>query len=243
MLRASQLTEQFHQFVNQPEHAVPHLDHLVSALTAKLTPSNVRLATEALQKLKVIADLTVAINQRISRAGKRQLSGSETEAKIFFTILSAKVRAHARDQWLLSESGLSEVTSDFKLLSDFYRGTQTAHSARFVELYGALLLSDPQKAELANIPEGDKKTWIATKTKEKIQYLWYLMVSICRLLQTTDYVLSAEEGYWLGLVDEVLGADLPCLRMAAEANEAAESATASVTTAELPGASEPVPPA
>lgn len=221
LLRASQLSEQFHAFVNQPENVTPHLDPLVAALTAKLTPSNARLATEALQKLKVISDLTVAINQRMRKAAKRKLSESEIEARIFFAILKSKVKAHAKDQWLLRDSGLSEVSNDFKLLSDFYLGTQTTHSARFVEMYGRLFLSEQQKAELAKIPEPESKEWVTTKTREKIQYLWYLMVSICRLLQTTDYVLSAEEAYWLGLVDEVLGANLPCLRIAAEAEEVA----------------------
>ncbi len=38
------------------------------------------------------------------------------------------------------------------------------------------------------------------------------MVSLCRILQSDDFSLSAEEAYWLGLVDEVQGSGLPNLR-------------------------------
>jgi ATP-dependent protease ClpP protease subunit len=221
ILRASQLTPQFHEFVNQPAAASPHLDSLVSALTGKLAPTNGKLATEALQRLKVIESLTAAVNQRMRKTGKRTLSATESEARIFFAILTAKVKAHAGDPWLLSDSGLAEVTNDFKLLYDFYGGSQTKESSRYVDLYGKLFLSQAESAELAGIPENDSKAWIANKASDKIQHLWYLMVSICRLLQTTDYILGSEEGYWLGLLDEVLGSDLPCLRVAAEAGEAA----------------------
>ena len=224
ILRASQLTQEFREFVNQPA-ASPRLDSLVSALTGKLAPVNGKLATEALQRLKVIESLTAAVNQRMRKAGKRKLSATESEARIFFAILTAKVKAHAGDQWLLSDLGLAEVSNDFKLLYDFYGGSQSKESSRYVDLYGKLFLSEAESAELPGIPEKDSKAWIANKASDKIQNLWYLMVSICRLLQTADYILGAEEGYWLGLLDEVLGSDLPCLRVAAEASEAAAAPT------------------
>ena len=45
------------------------------------------------------------------------------------------------------------------------------------------------------------------------QPLWYFMVSLCRLLQSDDFDLNPKEAYWLGLIDEVPGSDLPNLRV------------------------------
>jgi len=39
------------------------------------------------------------------------------------------------------------------------------------------------------------------------------MVSLCRLLQSDDFDLNPKEAYWLGLIDEVPGSDLPNLRV------------------------------
>jgi len=44
----------------------------------------------------------------------------------------------------------------------------------------------------------------------------YIMVSLCRILQSADYWFAPEEAYWLGLVDEVPGSDLPSQRQFVE---------------------------
>src|SRR5204863_8622933 len=84
----------------------------------------------------------------------------------------------------------------------------------WVKTYGALFLSDGELGELRSYEgksEQDRVKWIKSKTEPKIQSVWYLIVSICRFLQTDDYNLTPEEAYWLGLVDEVPGSDLPNL--------------------------------
>ena len=49
-----------------------------------------------------------------------------------------------------------------------------------------------------------------------IEPLWYFVVALCRLLQQGENRLTAVDAYWLGLVDEVVGARLPSLRLIAE---------------------------
>jgi ATP-dependent protease ClpP protease subunit len=46
--------------------------------------------------------------------------------------------------------------------------------------------------------------------------LWFLFVFFCRQLQTGDFPMTATEAYWLGLIDEVIGLDLPSPRILVE---------------------------
>jgi ATP-dependent protease ClpP protease subunit len=46
--------------------------------------------------------------------------------------------------------------------------------------------------------------------------LWFLFVFFCRQLQTGDFPMTATEAYWLGLIDEVIGVDLPSPRILVE---------------------------
>jgi hypothetical protein len=47
--------------------------------------------------------------------------------------------------------------------------------------------------------------------------LWYFVVSLFRLLQQGEFTLTPRDAYWLGIVDEVIGAtDLPCPRLLLE---------------------------
>ena len=45
---------------------------------------------------------------------------------------------------------------------------------------------------------------------------WLLFVFFCRQLQTGDFPMTATEAYWLGLIDEVIGIDLPSPRVLVE---------------------------
>jgi len=62
----------------------------------------------------------------------------------------------------------------------------------------------------------EKERWLLEKSGPKLRRIWYLMISICRLLQADDYTLPADEAYWLGMADELAGSDLPCLRRSEE---------------------------
>jgi hypothetical protein len=72
---------------------------------------------------------------------------------------------------------------------------------RFLTIVGELFLAEAEKPEYEQLTAEDAK-------------LEWLVVSISRLLQTTDYAFGPHEAYWLGLVDEVCGSSLPNVREA-----------------------------
>ena len=51
-----------------------------------------------------------------------------------------------------------------------------------------------------------------TKMKTQMEPLWHFVYSLCKGLQQSENPLTAADAYWLGIVDEVLGTQLPCVR-------------------------------
>jgi hypothetical protein len=46
----------------------------------------------------------------------------------------------------------------------------------------------------------------------KLNPIWWFVVSLSRCLQTGEHTINPIDAYWLGLVDEIIGSDLPSLR-------------------------------
>jgi len=169
---------------------------------------------EAVERQEVIQSLSNSVGRHLSRLNVKKLSRQRFEAEILKGIVKYKTKFHRQDNWYLSEQGLLEVTNDFKLLYDFHFGSQTRELERFIQSLGELFLLETERAEYKKL-EGNAEeqfAWLAERVSPRLRSLWYLVVSYCRLLQTTDYSLEPEDAYWLGLVDEVCGSGLPNVR-------------------------------
>jgi ATP-dependent protease ClpP protease subunit len=216
VLRLAQLKNEFTEYIEGRPLRV-----LTKALQSNLSPANARLVQEAMKKQGTIGDLGSSVWAHIAKFknGGTNLSVPQFEGEMLRSIVKYKLKLHKEERWLLSGSGLQEVTEDFNLLYDFYFGSQKSDMEKWNKMFGELFLSDPQKLEYAALAGTieEKLNWVVQKSALKLQALWYLMMSICRLLQGADYMLPADEAYWLGLIDELPGSGLPCLRTAAEA--------------------------
>jgi ATP-dependent protease ClpP protease subunit len=218
ILRITQLRPEMAKYVNDPT-----LTTLTNALRGELSSANARMLREAVRKQRIIGDLNGYVFRHIRKFKNHgaDLTAAEWEGEMLRAIVKYRIKLHKdrNDSWLLSESGIQEVTEDFNLLHDFHYGSQTKDLTTWDKTYGEMFLSDAEKQERLALTgsEAEKEKWLIEKSEMKLRPLWYLMISICRLLQGADYRVSPEEGYWLGLVDEVLGSSLPCVRHAAEA--------------------------
>jgi hypothetical protein len=227
VLRLAQLKNEFVEYVEGRPLRV-----LTRALQDKLSPANARLVQEAMKKQGTIGNLGISVWAHIRKfkGGGKNLSAAQFESEMLRAIVKYKVKLHKEERWLLSETGLQEVTEDFNLLYDFHFGSQKSDMEKWNMMFGELFLSDAQKIEYAALTGtvDEKLKWVVEKSALKLQPLWYLMMSICRLLQGADYMLPATEAYWLGLIDELPGSGLPSLRTSAESPPPTASASAAV---------------
>jgi ATP-dependent protease ClpP protease subunit len=183
------------------------LEELVEALTAKFSAANVLLLREAIAKQKSLQDVKAAADNYLKRRKNAELlPNKQLEPELVRAILNYRSRLHREDDWLLSRTGMQEVASDFNLIHDY--ASQTKDLDALLEVYGSLFLTPAQSAEFKGKSKEEQKAFLEAHAAEKLDVLWYFIVSLCRLLQTKDYQLTPEEAYWMGVVDEVTGSGL-----------------------------------
>ncbi len=218
--RVVQLKEPIEKFRSGAEG----LEELIRALTAKFSPANALLLTEAVARQKALHDVKASADSYLKRLKNvEQLPEKRLETELLRAIVDYRSRLHKDDDWLLSRTGMQEVVSDFNLIHDY--ASQTKDMDALLEVYGSLFLTPAQSAEFKGKSKEEQKVYLESHASDKLEVLWYFIVSLCRLLQTRDYQLTAEEAYWMGVVDEVSGSGLQSDREMIEMILSMESAT------------------
>jgi ATP-dependent protease ClpP protease subunit len=216
--RVVQLRDAIEKFRYGPEG----LEELVEALTAKFTPQNATLLREAIAKQQSLRELKTAADDYLKRRKNAQWPSKQLELELVRAIVDYRSRLHKEDDWLLNPTAMREVVSDFNLIHDY--ASQTKDLDALLEVYGSLFLTQSQSAEFKSKSKEEQKAYLDSHAADKLEVLWYFVVSLYRLLQTKDYQLTPEEAYWLGVVDEVTGSGLQSDREMIEMILSAESA-------------------
>lgn len=203
------------------------LEGLVDSLAGKCNQPMSKLLKSALAKQRVLQEVTTAVRNDFKRfKNLGEMPNKRFEELLLRAITKYRTRLHKKDDWQLSKTGMQEVASDFNLIHDYV--TQTKHVGSLVEAYGSLFLSPEQAGEFLSKNPAERNAYLEQNAANKLQMLWYFIVSLCRLLQCEDYKLTPAEAYWIGVVDEVTGSNLLSDR------ELAESAPAQPAAAPAP---------
>ena len=110
-----------------------------------------------------------------------------------------------------------EIEEKLLLLIDKHGDHHTAMIRTLCERWGEFFLTPTEEAEFESKDENDRVDWLFSTVQKRLWPIWSFFVSLCRQLQKEDHWLSAEEAYWLGLIDEVIGRnDLSNLRLLSE---------------------------
>ena len=111
---------------------------------------------------------------------------------------------------------MAQVSDDFFLLNEYIGQHQNARIEEFCEEWKEFVLKDADKAAIDALPEDQRKGARVAKLTPVLLPLWLFFGSICHVLQEEENPLTPTDAFWLGLVDEVAGVDLPTLRKIAE---------------------------
>jgi ATP-dependent protease ClpP protease subunit len=143
---------------------------------------------------------------------------AEIESVLLKCIVDKLVSDHKDDaNWTFREAGLSELQQQFEILLRSREPQHTEQIDRLVARWGEYLLDGDDTAALATVNHNHRIGWLREKVGDTIRALWFIFVSICRRLQQNENYLTAEEAFWIGLVDEVIGrTDLPSPRLLVE---------------------------
>jgi ATP-dependent protease ClpP protease subunit len=142
---------------------------------------------------------------------------SKLEAEMLRAIIAFEVKSNSkRPDWTFSSRGLSQVTDDFLLLNEYIGHHQNDWIEGFCERWKDFVLEPADKEKIEKLPEDQRKAARVAKLTPMLLPLWLFLGAICRVLHEAESPLTATDAFWLGLIDEVIGADLPTLRKVVE---------------------------
>ena len=193
--------------------------YFTESLVTHLPTYLLRLLSDARTKSMQLDSMNASVSATFTASGQdlNTLRAAEFEALLLRGIIEWEVATNTDEGWSLRATGFERIEEDFSLLIDKFNERHLSQINMLCERWGEFLLSAEQEAQFRTIAHPERSAWLLEKVSGQVTQLWFFFVSLCRLLQKDDYYLTAEEAYWLGLIDEVIGrADLPCARMMVE---------------------------
>lgn len=216
IFRVAFLAPEFPEIRQQKQnHLLPHTACFIEALRARVSSELIEVLEEALKRSVDNDALDVFVAQVLIGQDLQSLPRVQREVLLLKAILDYEAQQHSTDaQWSFHTHGLERIQDKLELLLDKYDEHHAEMTSLLCDRWGESFLSPEQEAEISKLPEAERPAQVQEAVQELLRTLWFFFVSICRALQKDDYWMIAEEAYWLGLIDEVIGrSDLPCPRV------------------------------
>jgi len=212
--------------IEEPDKAEPDLFSASKFLTAESLGQQFRrfLQTKGLAREAILVQLDIAaknVSGTIMLAPRDSWQYEQNAGE------SAKHREQAIRTAILknaladasSEARFIGLEAKFLLVRDFLAAHHTEMIGTLQRRWWQDLVGreDLQKVESPDplTPE-ERASQAVERISTRCFLMWFLFVFFCRQLQTGDFPMTATEAYWLGLIDEVIGLDLPSPRVLVE---------------------------
>jgi len=149
--------------------------------------------------------------------GIKQEHFRKLEAEMLKAIIAFEMSSNKNNRgWTFADKGMAQASDDFFLLNEYIGQHKNDWIEEFCEEWKDFILQDGDKAAIEALPEDQRKTARVAKLTPVLLPLWLFFGSICHVLQEEENPLTPTDAFWLGLIDEVIGVNLPTLRKIAE---------------------------
>lgn len=180
----------------------------IGLLSEKLSDNGMRVVRRAQERNERYEALIAHVSEAAKRSRRFQNSKrpADSEAVIIKSIIDFE-RIKNRDKaWTYSNGGLRQTTDDFLLVREYLNIYDSEQLRRLCDNWGPYFLSPEDRQELDRTEDVDsRRVRMYDMVKPLLRPLWLFFVALCYALQDEDNVLSAEDAFWLGLIDEVIG--------------------------------------
>lgn len=152
------------------------------------------------------------LNHRSIRSTSKQqnLSKIELEARILKALVDLQVKQNHDRDFLFSDEGWELLSEDATLVFEFVYEAGDSALPTELQMWAQYFLTKEELAAL--IAKHASTEEIYHVAKPRVAPLWTFVVALCHTLQSGEHDLTAFDAYWLGIVDEVIGSGLPCVR-------------------------------
>jgi ATP-dependent protease ClpP protease subunit len=188
---------------------------ILLALKERVSPQLWGLLTEAMIRSLDNDILDTRASKMIADHGSvHELPTASFEALLLKCIVDHLVDNHKDEVgWSLRKAGFNKIEENFEILVDSHAQRHKEQIQKLTNRWGEFFLEAAERTEFSAVAEDNKMAWLLERVAHKIRSVWFLFVSICRLLQESDHFFNADDAYWVGLIDEIIGRnDLPSPR-------------------------------
>lgn len=193
----------FHETIADPQT-------FISAIRDKLSEKHRHLVDDATQKQ---ADVSAILQLADVSPDKLE---KPPESQILKAVVDFEVnKSGSNSKELLTSTELGSIRDNFYQIRALFHPRYWTNLVDIVERKGVFFLQPEEKTEFEKMPPSkheERIDFLMEKVVHKLNPIWWFVVSLSRSLQTGEHTLKPVDAYWLGLVDEVIGSDLPCLR-------------------------------
>lgn len=144
-----------------------------------------------------------------------KMSVAQAESAAIKAIAEFEVKANKGDpSWSFRDGGIERLTDDFFLFHEYLSGLGGDRLQRWSTNWGKYIVPpDVVKQIDAIADEKERSKKLNETVGPLLEPPTSFFAAFCHALQEGENELTAEDAYWLGLVDEVVGEDhLLCLR-------------------------------
>lgn len=180
------------------ERFVAHIKQKVSRRVAVLLETTLDQVRGARHFMGVVLP-AVKLGKRYSPIG--------TDAKLLQELVKYEIKVKGRDNWRLDDEGRAKLMSDYSLLWEYLFGRHRLVLDKLVSVNGSSLLTTAQFNRFKKFPKEDKKrqAYLDKHARPKMIPFWFFAVKLTQHLLLGENELSANEAYWIGAIDEVIG--------------------------------------
>ncbi len=185
------------------------LECLIRYIRPKLSTAAQNILTKARARYARYEEMVESVIKKRS-----QIKAAKTQAEIEAVELKAIVDFEVKQNknnpdWKFQSLGLTSLTDDFLLFRSYEDVLESESYKSLCVQYGMFLVSDEITKETNLIANEDERIGRWTDLASPfLKPIWAFFVALCHTLQQgEDEFLSAEDAYWLGLIDEIIGKD------------------------------------
>ena len=141
---------------------------------------------------------------------------ADFEALMLKTVIDFSLQENQDPSWSMRE-GFSQISEDFVLVASPISRRGDPQLTSLCNTWGGFVLTEEQTLAISQLSDDTAKSEKRLELLTPIfEPLWFYFVALCQVLQEGEFRFSATDAYWLGLIDEVLGTDLPTIRLVLE---------------------------
>jgi hypothetical protein len=193
---------------------MPDIDCFIEFTDTKLSPDAKKVWKRAQGRHDRYRELFNSVLKRV-KGNLTQMSIAQAEGIALKAIVEYEVKANKGDkQWSFRGDGLGRLNEDFFLFNEYLSDIGTGRFRKWSRDWGNLILPPEFIKELEGIAdENERSIKLQEKVSPILEPLASFFAGLCHALQEGENNLTAEDAYWLGLIDEVVGEDhLLCRR-------------------------------